>query len=151
MDFMQQRTTHSLKETQEAAQEFLHTLESESVGNGALVVGLYGDLGSGKTSFTQGLAKALGIEMPVLSPTFVIEKRYDTLHSRFKKLVHIDAYRFESPDELLKLRWGETLGALENLVLIEWPERVASVLPDTMKKIKFTFIDEHTRTIEFNA
>jgi tRNA threonylcarbamoyladenosine biosynthesis protein TsaE len=73
----------------------------------ALIVGLYGNLGAGKTSFTQAVARALGVTDIVNSPTFVIEKIYDTKHTHFIRLVHIDAYRLEDAKELQNLNFEE--------------------------------------------
>ncbi len=137
----------SLKETQEIAEEFL---EKISVGfyDTALVIGLYGDLGSGKTTFVQNVAKIFGIKEFVTSPTYVIEKIYNIEHPKFKKLVHIDAYRLNSSKELLSLDWERTLGDERNIILIEWPEKVAEILPKNHAKIYFKFISENEREIE---
>jgi tRNA threonylcarbamoyladenosine biosynthesis protein TsaE len=136
----------SVLETQIAARCFVDRL---TAGSRAFVVALQGDLGSGKTAFAQGVAAALGIKDTVQSPTFVIEKLYKTSHPKFKKLVHIDAYRLDSADELLKLGWKETVADPGNLVLVEWPERVAEIMPDDAEIIRFEFIDENTRNIKF--
>ena len=140
-------TSKSVEETGEIAREFLEKV-SHGIYEGALVVGLYGDLGSGKTTFTQAVAKHLGIKNNITSPTFVIEKIYKTKNSPFENLAHIDAYRLESPEELLVLSWKETVSNPKNLVLIEWPERVASLLPENHAKILFRFISENEREIE---
>lgn len=138
----------SLKETDKIARDFI---EKEFVRNenGAIIIGLYGDLGSGKTAFTQAVAKCLGVKETVTSPTFVIEKIYKLENKKFDYLIHIDAYRLKSGDELLHLGWEEIAKNPKNIILIEWPERVAEILPDNIKKIYFTFIDENTREIEF--
>jgi tRNA threonylcarbamoyladenosine biosynthesis protein TsaE len=86
--------TTSLEETQKLAAEWVRSLGASS--DEALVVGLYGNLGAGKTSFTQAVARELGVIDIVNSPTFVIEKIYETKHPDFKRLVHIDAYRLET-------------------------------------------------------
>ena len=129
------------------AREFV---EKEFVKNdgGALIVGLYGDLGSGKTAFTQVVEKCLGVKETVTSPTFVIEKIYKLDHRDFEHLIHIDAYRLKNGDELLHLGWEEIAKNPKNIIFIEWPERVAEILPNNMKKIYFTFVNEDTREIE---
>ena len=114
----------------------------------AVVIGLYGELGSGKTTFVKGIAKAYGLTQTVTSPTFVIEKIYKIDNKRFNYLIHIDAYRLESGDELLTLGWDKILSDLKNIIFIEWPENVKEILPTSMLKIYFTFVDEHTRKIE---
>ena len=137
----------SLSDTQKIAKDFI---EKISVGfyENALVVGLYGDLGSGKTTFTQAIAKIFNIKEDVTSPTFVIEKIYDIKHKDFKKLIHIDAYRLDSAKELSALDWERTLGDSKNIIFIEWPERVLEVLPKNHAKIFFKFLSENEREIE---
>jgi tRNA threonylcarbamoyladenosine biosynthesis protein TsaE len=136
----------SLGDTTALAEQFIKSLTPQRT---ATIVGLHGDLGSGKTTFTQAVAKVLGITETVTSPTFVIEKLYSLSHADFKKLIHIDAYRLESGKELLHLGWQEIADDPKNLIFIEWPERVADILPKDMKKIEFTFVDETTREITF--
>lgn len=116
--------------------------------NNAIVVGLYGDLGSGKTTFTKFIATHLGVEETVTSPTFVIEKIYKLDNQKFKNLIHIDAYRLESGRELESLGWKEISSNPENLILIEWPERVKEILPENITEIYFKFIDEKTREVD---
>lgn len=116
-------------------------------GRRATVLALYGDLGSGKTTFVQELGKLLGIAQTIQSPTFVIMRRYAIHDPRFKNLVHVDAYRLESPDELSKLGWNELLANPESLIAIEWAERVEPLLPEGTRRIRFTFVDEATRVI----
>ena len=115
----------------------------------AFVVGLSGDLGSGKTTFVQSVAKVLGVEKYITSPTFVIQKRYKIISDKiaFENLIHIDAYRLERGDELLNLDWEEIIKNPKNIIFIEWPEKVSEILPKDMKKIEFRFIDEKTREI----
>ena len=136
----------SLGETEKIAREFLAENISKNE-NSATVVGLYGDLGSGKTAFTQAVAKCLGVKEAVTSPTFVIEKIYKLDHQNFDHLIHIDSYRLKSGDELLHLGWEEIAKNPKNLIFIEWPEKVAEILPNDIKKIHFTFVDENTREI----
>ncbi len=137
----------SLSDTQEIAEDFISKI-SMGVYNTALVVGLYGDLGSGKTTFTQDVAKIFDVKEDVTSPTFVIEKIYDIKHKNFKKLVHIDAYRLDSAKELSALDWDKTLADSRNIIFIEWPERVLEILPANHAKINFKFISENEREIE---
>lgn len=115
--------------------------------SGATVLGLVGDLGSGKTTFTQGVAEALGVRGAVTSPTFVIEKVYDLEGGPWGQLIHIDTYRLERADELLTLGWERIIKPPENLVLVEWADRVGELLPASARKLYFKFIDEETREI----
>lgn len=116
---------------------------------GATVVGLYGDLGSGKTCFMQGVGRTLGVSEKMVSPTFVIEKIYKLENERFNHLIHIDAYRIEKPEEMLHLGWKELISDPKNLICIEWPEKILDIMPAEHIKINFTFLDENTRAIDF--
>src|SRR3989344_5756853 len=99
------------------------------LGSKATVIGLYGNLGSGKTTFVQGLARALGISEIVTSPTFVIEKIYKLpTDSQFDHLIHIDCYRLEKESELEVLGFNNILNNPRNLIVIEWPEKVKEIM-----------------------
>ncbi len=132
--------TNSLEETYELARKFV-TGElpcSCQKKQGATVVGLFGNLGAGKTSFTQGIAKAYGIKDHITSPTFVLEKIYKLGKKLdYEHLVHIDAYRLEGGKEMSALGWDEIIKNPKNIIFIEWPERVEEVLPRDIIKIYF--------------
>lgn len=104
----------------------------------ATVIALSGDLGAGKTTLTQALAKQMGVTETVTSPTFVIMKEYIPLSSPFRALVHLDAYRIEDEVELTPLRFAEKLRTPETLIVIEWPERISGVLPKQHTRIHLT-------------
>lgn len=137
----------SLKETEKIAKDFLEKI-SLGVYDKALVVGLYGDLGSGKTTFTQAVAKIFGIKEDITSPTFVIEKTYTFNGSKFRNLIHIDAYRLDSAHELYVLGWEKIYNDPDNIIFIEWPEKVKDLLPKNHAKANFKFISEFEREIE---
>jgi tRNA threonylcarbamoyladenosine biosynthesis protein TsaE len=139
-------TTHTLEENQKVAQDFISSLIPFS--DQATIVGLFGNLGAGKTTFTQAVAKLLGVTEHVTSPTFILEKIYTINFKGFEKLIHIDAYRLDSGKDLLNLGWKEIADNPKNLILIEWPERIADILPPNIRKLSFTFVDETTREIE---
>lgn len=139
------RVSQSLTDTALIAAEYLKEL---AVGESATVVALEGDLGSGKTSFVQALARALGVKGEVTSPTFVVEKVYKLEGRAFSHLVHIDAYRIESSAELVHLGWNELIADRGNLIVVEWPERIADILPANKKTVSFQFVDETTRHIQ---
>lgn len=103
----------------------------------ATVVGLQGELGSGKTAFAQALGKMMGASEHIVSPTFVIMKSYDINWRGFRKLIHIDAYRIESESELLNLGWDELVENPQHLILVEWPERVEGIMPEDSRRIFF--------------
>jgi tRNA threonylcarbamoyladenosine biosynthesis protein TsaE len=119
------------------AQELLTTLPAAP---GATVLALHGDLGAGKTTFVQTLARALGVRETVASPTFVIMKRYDTSHPRFTSLVHIDAYRLDHPEEMIPLRFAELRADEACLVCVEWAERVTPLLPEDTVHLSFSLV-----------
>lgn len=147
---MNELTTGSVADTQALAQTLLNNEKADR--EGATVWCLHGDLGAGKTTFTQGLARALGIEASITSPTFVIEKIYDLpTEGKFDRLIHIDAYRLKSGDELQALGFDRLLADPKNLIAIEWPEQVASALPGNCLNIHFTFVDEQTRLIKYGS
>ncbi len=103
----------------------------------ATIIALQGDLGAGKTTFAQAFGKVMGVKENMPSPTFVIMKYYDVDCWGFKKLIHIDAYRLEKEQELLNLGWEELIKDPENIILIEWPERVEGLIPKDSKRIHF--------------
>jgi len=125
--------THSAQELQSVA---ITLVESLQIGEHATLVTLSGELGAGKTTFTQGVAKAVGVAEVVTSPTFVIEKIYALEGQRWERLVHIDAYRLNDPHELEVLGWSELLSDKGNLILLEWPERVTPIIPNTAIQIR---------------
>ncbi|HVZ76034.1 MAG TPA: tRNA (adenosine(37)-N6)-threonylcarbamoyltransferase complex ATPase subunit type 1 TsaE [Candidatus Paceibacterota bacterium] len=106
--------------------------------NSATILALAGDLGAGKTTFTQALAREMGVEEVVQSPTYVLMKKYATTHPYFTTLIHIDAYRLEEPLQFSALRPEEFLGDPHTLVCIEWPERLEGVLPKPDMVLKFS-------------
>jgi len=131
----------------DVAAHFLNQLQPRQ--NGATVVTLSGDLGVGKTTFMQALAQALGVTEIVTSPTFVVMRIYDTNHSQFVRLVHIDAYRFESPEELKPLGLESYLTDPSTLICIEWPERLEASVPTPRHELIFSVVDEVTRMIRY--
>lgn len=141
------KKTFSKTDIPEIAKEILAAL-SLVKGESATIVALSGDLGAGKTTLTQAIAKELGIKENVISPTFIIMKNYEIKNGSHKKLIHIDAYRLNSHQELEKLGWQEIISNPENLVLIEWPERVQEIIPNGAIAISLSHINEGERSIE---
>lgn len=112
----------------------------------AKVILLEGDLGAGKTTFTKVFSEVLGINSEdVHSPTFILKKTYDTNHSFFKKLVHIDAYRFTHPNEASVLRLEDDLKNPDTIIAVEWPSKMSYIKSDI--EIAFEVIDDDTREI----
>lgn len=147
--------TNSNEETKQLAGQLASLLK------GGEAIALYGDLGSGKTTFTQGLARALRVKEKVQSPTFVIVKSYNIKHKtpvveqgslrgtacNIKKLIHADLYRLRSAEEIQELGITEYFNQPESLVLIEWPEIMKKYLPSNTIKIKFEHLEEDKRRI----
>ncbi len=117
----------SEKETLKIAQALTAKLQ------GGEVLCLMGDLGSGKTVFTKGVAKALKIKQTITSPTFVLMKVYEGT----KQLVHIDAYRLRSGDELEAIGATDYFHDPKTITVIEWAERVKDIWPDNRRVIEF--------------
>lgn len=113
----------------------------------ATVIALHGDLGAGKTTFTQLLAKRLGVQSEVNSPTFTIMKRYSVAHPQFTDLIHIDAYRLAEGGDLKKLGIQEVLQKPNYLFCIEWPDIIRDIMPAQHIKIEFEHIDEGSRKV----
>lgn len=113
----------------------------------AKVLLLDGDLGSGKTTFTKELASLIGIDKKnVNSPTFILKKEYETKHTMFRKLIHIDAYRFNDPKEAKVLRLDDDLIEPSTIVAIEWPSKMKYIKADV--GLLFTILDDETREVE---
>jgi tRNA threonylcarbamoyladenosine biosynthesis protein TsaE len=125
------------------------------------IVCLYGDLGSGKTTFTQGLAKALGLKKHVNSPTFLVIRKYESRIPTSPRLrgasknqesrrdfYHIDLYRLESEKEMVDIGIGEILEDPRNIVVIEWSEKLGTLLPKKRIDIRFTYVADERRKIE---
>ena len=136
-------------ETRALARELLRNLK------GVKVILLRGELGAGKTTFAQSVLDIMGAEGPFTSPTFVIMKKYDLKNSKFEirnskftQAYHFDCYRVGAQD-ILDLGWQEIIANPKNLVLVEWPERIAEIWPPHFLKIAFYIQDEERRRIKF--
>ncbi|GAI08671.1 unnamed protein product [marine sediment metagenome] len=117
----------------------------------AFVLGLVGELGGGKTTFLQGFAKGLGIKEKILSPSFVIMKRFDIKHKTptpFKAFYHIDCYRIEKVKEILNLDFKEIISNPQNIVAIEWADRLWKILPKDTLVLEFEFKNRSKRKVK---
>ena len=124
------------------------------------VLALYGDLGSGKTTFTKFLGNRLGVKENITSPTFVIEKRYKINNqitnnplithgesrSQTAELIHIDCYRM-GEQNIDEHYLSELFADKDSVIVIEWPEKIEKYLPKNCKKIEFEYISEKKRKI----
>lgn len=120
--------TNSPEATQDFGKNFANSLK------GGEVIALSGDLGTGKTTFVQGLAEGLKIKERILSPTFILMREY----RGDKNLYHIDLYRLENPlNEFSVLGLEEIWGKEQNIIVIEWAEKARQLLPKDTKWIEF--------------
>jgi len=133
MDF--KYTSNTVEETMELAEN----IESEKFPG--MVICLVGELGSGKTVFVKGFAKALGIEETITSPTFTLIKEYETGEM---PLVHMDMYRIEKDAKTLGLN---DYFNQKNVCIVEWSDMIMDNLPEERLEIKFKVVDEDTRVL----
>jgi len=136
--------TRSPKATKILAQRIAKEVQTKR--KGPVVFALIGELGSGKTTFLQGLALGLGVKKRILSPTFVLMKRFKLSHPRFKNFYHIDCWRLESPQDILSVGWDKILSP-ENIISIEWADKIRKLLPKKTIEVKFKIVDPKTRKI----
>lgn len=135
---MAQIISNSIEETKKVAQEIAKKII------GGEIFGLIGDLGSGKTTFVQSVAKELGIKEKVKSPTFNILKKYLVVnHKKIKNFYHLDLYRTNSLD-FVDLK---EISTSDSVVFIEWAEKIETQLPKNWQKIEFKYVDENKREI----
>jgi tRNA threonylcarbamoyladenosine biosynthesis protein TsaE len=129
--------TNNSLETAKLGEEF-----SKEIKNGGIIF-LYGDLGAGKTTFVQGVAKGLGIKRRITSPTFIIVRSY-----REENFYHVDLYRIESERDIEGLGIEEIFKDSRNIAAIEWPEKIKEILPKKRTEIFFSYLDDQKRKIE---
>jgi tRNA threonylcarbamoyladenosine biosynthesis protein TsaE len=137
-------TAHSPEETRKIGGQFARTLKP-----GTLVC-FEGNLGAGKTTFIQGMLEALGAEPPFVSPTFILMKQYilkAPTETGIKYIYHADAYRLGTP-EFREIGFEEWIGDTEGITLLEWPERIAELLPEKYIMVNIESISETERRIE---
>ena len=145
---MKQRCiTYSVSQTKNLGKKLAQDILKFSLKKKAIVIALKGELGSGKTTFLQGFAKGLGIKDRILSPTFVILKNFQLPTSNFKCFYHIDCYRIKKPKELLILGFKEIISNPQNIVAIEWAEKVNKILPKESIILDFKFKKKKEREI----
>ncbi|MBM3205498.1 tRNA (adenosine(37)-N6)-threonylcarbamoyltransferase complex ATPase subunit type 1 TsaE [Candidatus Shapirobacteria bacterium] len=135
--------TQSALETQELGEKMGRDLRVNN--SKPKVICLYGELGSGKTTFVQGLAKGWGIKKRVTSPTFVFVKLYQP------DFYHVDLYRIEKKVEAKNLGLEEIFNEPQVLVVIEWAEKMKEILPWERQDINFEYLVENQRRITFKT
>ncbi|MDP3998291.1 MAG: tRNA (adenosine(37)-N6)-threonylcarbamoyltransferase complex ATPase subunit type 1 TsaE [bacterium] len=131
--------TQNARQTQELAKRLAGDLKGEEV------LALYGQLGSGKTTFVQGLAHGLGIKKRILSPTFTLIRQYAIGHKH--ALHHIDLYRLEKAEEAEGLGLEEIIADKNAIVVIEWADKIKKILPTKRWEINFKYLSENKREV----
>ncbi len=147
--------TTGYRKTQELGKIFAQEILRKGPQEKAVILALAGGLGGGKTTFSQGFAKGLGVKNKITSPTFAIFKRFKTDLARnralqkinFKNFYHFDCYRLLGPKDILELGFKEIVSSPENIILLEWAERVKKVLPKETIWLQFDFIGKNKRRI----
>lgn len=134
---MKNLISNSEKETKKFAENLAKKISG--------VVALIGELGAGKTTFVQGFAKGIGIKEKIISPTFVLIKQHKIPKPK-KTLFHIDLYRLEKPS-VLELGLKDLFKDPNNLILIEWAEKIKKSLPKNTTFIEFKSLGENKREI----
>ena len=140
MKNQQTRMTASYQDTQQLGMQLAALLRAGDV------VTLQGNLGAGKSEFSRGVARGLGIEGPVPSPSFTILNTYDGR----EKLYHFDWYRIADPQELYDIGLDEFVGG-DGVALIEWSERAEECVPETHLRVDIEWVDDHTRKITWTS
>ncbi len=107
------------------------------------VLALTGDLGAGKTCLVKGIARGLGILQEITSPTFTLINEY--VGGRLP-LYHVDLYRLDSAEQALQIGLDDYLGR-DGVTVIEWAEKVESLLPPTTRRLRIEFIADNSRRI----
>src|SRR3989344_1849998 len=142
----------SERETKRFAKRLLQRIiKTKTKMEGALILALSGELGAGKTVFVKGLAGELGVKKSVLSPTFVLIKRYPISHKTkkgfFKNFYHIDCYRIKKAEEIAKLEWKKLIKNPENIIVVEWAEKIHKILPKKHIAIHFQHKNRTERAV----
>ena len=141
--------TLSPNQTKKTGEALAKELIGESLRKKAFVLALEGELGGGKTTFLQGFAMGLGIKDKILSPTFVLMKRFVMKKNKngFKDFYHLDCYRIENPKDILSLDFKKIISNPRNVMAIEWADRIKKILPKDTLILKFDFINKTKRRI----
>jgi len=144
---MKKIITKSERETENLGKKIARKILKKGPKKTAMVLALKGDLGGGKTTFLKGFAQGLGIKEKILSPTFIILRKFQIPNSKFQRFYHFDCYRIEKPKEILNLGFKEIVENSKNIVAIEWAERVKRILPKNVLHINFKFLGKKEREI----
>lgn len=140
-------TTECFEDTQKLGFDFAKQLSSGAV------VTLHGNLGSGKTTFVQGLAKGFGIKKRIISPSFIIMRTYEVGEKSkdlgIKHFYHVDLYRIETEKDIEGLGLLELINNKETIVVVEWPDKIEHLLPEDRIDLYFEYMADDKRSITF--
>ncbi len=159
MEFVSKSPKETQKIAANLAQKIIKTKKAvdnrlaKSVIHSGAVIALEGELGAGKTTFIQGFAKALGIRSKIKSPTFVLMKKYKLETGNWKletNLYHLDCYRVGSYKDLKIPEFKDIIQKPNNIVLIEWAERVREILPKKHITVHIDHISKNVRKIKID-
>lgn len=139
---------YTLEQVPQIAEQILATAIKNASPEHATLITFSGDLGAGKTTLIQHIAKELGVTESLQSPTFVIYKRYSIPNSNFNALIHGDMYRLESAEEVEKLGWTELLADPKNIVCVEWPEKITGAIPEWATCVVIHHLGGEKRSLE---
>ena len=156
---MKKFISNNPEESRKLAQDFTKEILTAPMSRrdldiGAVVLALTGDLGSGKTTFAQAFAEALDVKEKIKSPTFIIFRKHEIPASsagernQFKFFYHFDVYRIHNEKEILNLGWEEIISNPQNIVLVEWADKIEKILPKNSVKIMFKHLKGDKREIE---
>ena len=143
---MPTKTIRNIDELEAIVDEVYSMLPGKS---GANVITLSGELGAGKTTFTQLLARKLGVTEHVTSPTFTIMRSYEASDDKVDHLVHIDAYRIEDEREIEVLHIPELFKEERTVICIEWPEKIPNLIPTDAVQVLITLHDDGSRLVMY--
>lgn len=138
-------TTHSAEETEKLGQDFAKKIKKGGI------LALYGELGSGKTTFVKGLARGLGIKRRIISPTYIFIREYPMVTCNTEQATgnfyHLDLYRVKGIKDTRALGIEEILSNPQNIVAIEWAEKIKNILPKNRIDIYFKYLGKNKREI----
>lgn len=146
-------TSENSEETKQIAKFLINYLQDSypHFTQQALVISLEGELGVGKTEFMKGIAQGLNLQQHIFSPTYLLMKSFPIPNSSyFQTLWHLDCYRLKSIQEIKLLGIEDILTTPENMVFIEWGDKIKQLLPSQVIRISFSYQKNNTRLIRFS-
>jgi len=134
-------TSQSAQQTMALGKKIARSLQ------GGDVIALIGDLGSGKTTLIKGLAQGLGVKETITSPSYVLMKTYKPTKKKINHLIHVDAYRLQSAQDLIDVGLNDWLSQPGSVTIIEWADQVKEILPKNTIVIKLKLGQENNQRI----